>query len=503
MPSNENPTGGLVMDMANAPPPPPPPLPSGQETVVVPAAGNVQQTNPNPYIPQGVVPSVGTLPQSGGPNPWPKRLLLLVVFLFMVLGAVIGGKYVLGLLAGSKEVTLTYWGLWESENVLSGVIRDFEAKNPKIKIQYVKQLPREYRQRVQAAINRGDGPDIFRFHNTWVSMLKNELAIVPQDVMSAIEFKNKFYPVAANDLIGGNSIYGIPLMIEGLGLYFNEDLFAAAGVTPPTTWEEVLSVVPKVTVKSGTNITTSGIALGTAGNVEHFSDILATMMLQNGANLLDISSKEAEETMIFYRKFSDPNDPLYSWNETMDLSVSAFANGKVAMILAPSWRAFDIQAINPNMRFKVAPIPQLPGNTVSWASYWVEGVSSKSKSQKQAWEFLKYLTSREVATKLYSEEAKLRLFGEPYAQVELGTSIQDDPFVGAFIKQATTARSFPLASRTFDNGLNDKLIKYLEDAVNAVGLGTAPKAALTTAANGFRQVLSSYGLTSGVAAGTQ
>ena len=68
-----------------------------------------------------------------------------------------------------------------------------------------------------------------------------------------------------------------------------------------------------------------------------------------------------------------------------------------------------------------------------------------------------------------------------------------------YIKQATTAKSFPLASRTFDNGLNDKLSKYIEDAVNAVGQGTAPTAALQTAANGFAQVLGSYGLTTAAA----
>jgi len=53
-----------------------------------------------------------------------------------------------------------------------------------------------------------------------------------------------------------------------------------------------------------------------------------------------------------------------------------------------------------------------------------------------------------------------------------------------------------LASRTFDNGINDKLIKYLEDAVNSVLSGNSPQKALETAQSGFTQVLSSYGLSS-------
>ncbi|MEK7544191.1 MAG: extracellular solute-binding protein [Patescibacteria group bacterium] len=450
----------------------------------------------NPFIPQGIVPQSEDHASAGGGGPMKKRIFMVLVFMLLALGIVAGGRFVMGLLAGSQEVTITYWGLWENDATVRSVIADFEVKNPKIKVTYVKQSPRQYRERLSAAIARGEGPDIFRFHNTWVAMMAGDLSPVPKTIMTPAEFSAAFYPVATNDLVAGTAIYGIPLMMDGLGLYINEELFAKAGVNEPITWEDVLTIVPRLTVKTDANITTSAIALGTTGNVENWSDILGLMMLQNGANLVGLSGKEAEETILFYRKFADPVDPMYTWNETLDNSIYAFAIGKVAMILAPSWRAFDIKQISPELRFKIVPVPQLPGNTVSWASYWVEGVSSKSKLQPQAFTFLKYLTSSEVATRLYSEAAKTRLFGEIYARADLGSTIEADPFAGAYTKQGKTAKSFPLASRTFDNGLNDKLIKYLEDAVNSVAAGSAPTAALMTAANGFRQVLSQYGLTS-------
>ncbi len=468
---------------------------------VVPAAG----PGTNPFIPQ-VTPTEGQPPSdggvtvaAGGRGPWAKRFLMLAIFMVIIVGLLFGGRFVLGLTTGAKEVTLTYWGLWENDPTVQGVIAAFEATHPKIKVTYTKQSPRQYRERLQNAITRGEGPDVFRFHNTWVPMLRNELAAVPATVMTTAEFASTFYPTTTSDLVGGQSIYGMPVMIDGLGLYYNEDLFAAAGVSVPATWEELLAIVPKLTVRNENTILTSAIALGTTGNVENFSDIVATMMMQNGAKLSVPTGTQAEEALVFYRKFANPSDPVYTWNETLDNSVYAFASGKVAMILAPSWRVFDIKQINPQLRFRVAPIPQLPGNTVTWASYWVEGVSVKSKNQQQAWEFIKYITSKEATTKLYTEAAKTRLFGEPYARVELGSTLADDPYVGAYIKQATTAKSFPLASRTFDNGLNDKLTKYIEDAVNAVGQGTAPTAALQTAASGFQQVLGSYGLTTAAA----
>lgn len=481
---------------ANATPPPIAPSPI-EETLVIPPAGGSAS---NPFIPQAAPPQESA-PKSGG-TPIMKRILILLAILLVVIGIGVGAFFGFQRFSGSKEVTLTYWGLWENNATLQTMLTNFQTKNPSIKIQYMKQSPRQYRERLQAAIARGEGPDVFEFHNTWVPMLRNELSPAPATVMSAAEFSSTFYPVASADLVGGSSVYGMPMMIDGLGLYYNSDLLSTAGVNPPTTWPELLDIVPKLTVRTDTQIQKSAIALGTTGNVENFSDIIALMMMQNGAKLITPTGKEAEDTLTFYRKFANPSDPVYTWNETMDNSVYAFATGKVAMMIAPSWRVFDIKQINPSLNFKIVSVPQLPGNTINWASYWVEGVSTKSKSPAAAWDFVKYLTSKDTATTLYAEEAKARLFGQPYARVDLASTLTSDPYVGAYISGAPTAKSFPLASRTFDNGINDKLIKYLTDAVNSVGQGTAPTQALDTMSQGFAQVLGSYGLSVGGSAAT-
>lgn len=471
-----------------------------KETFVVPTGAVPEPSPAQPlHAPQGVIPQQ-TLPNTSSPPPPVHRgsflggvvkFLVFLLFLGILAGA---GYFGWKMFSSQGQVTLTYWGLWEPEEVIRPILADFEAKNPQIKVVYTKQSPRQYRQRLASAIERGEGPDIFRFHNTWVAMLRNELAPVPDTVLSLSEFTNTFYDVAKRDLVGGSTIYGLPLTIDGLGLFVNDDLLLKAGVTVPVTWEDMLSVVPKLTVRDGDAITTSAIALGTTGNVEHFSDILGVMFLQNGADIANPVGREAQEALLFYRKFSDPTDPVYTWNANLDNSLQAFASGRLAMMLAPSWRAFDIAQINPTVKFRIVPIPQLPGNTVTWASYWVEGVSTKSKHQKQAFTLLKYLVSNEALMKLYTESSKVRLFGEPYARKDLAGSLTSDQYVGAYISQAPNARSFPLASKTSDEGLNDQMIKYLEDAVNGLQEGAAPSAVLQTAAAGFRQVLTRYGL---------
>ncbi len=475
--------------------------PAAPDTIVVPptdaAAPAVPSPSaaPNPFIPNIQVPDSGDTKPASGAKPFVRIILILVVLLALgALGIFVWGKMSGGAAKKSQEVTINYWGLWENDAVTRQFIADFETTHPKIKVQYTQQSPKQYRERLQSAINRGEGPDVFRFHNTWIPMLRNQLALVPPTVMTASEFSTTFFPVSSNELVSGTSIFGLPLMIDGLGLYINDALFATAGVSEPATWTDVINLIPKLTVKNGTAIVTSAIALGTTNNVEHFSDILGLMFLQNGAPISNPVGKEAEGTLIFYRKFADTSDPLYTWSEGMDNSVSAFANGRVAMILAPSWRAHDIAQISPKLRFHIVPVPQLQGNAVAWSSYWVEGVSARSKNLDAAWTFVKYMTSKEGATKLYTEASKTRMFGEPYARVELANTVTDDPYVGAYVKQAVYARSFPLASRTYDNGLNDKLIQYATDAVNGMVNGGSPTQVLTTMSSGFRQVLSSYGM---------
>jgi multiple sugar transport system substrate-binding protein len=237
-------------------------------------------------------------------------------------------------------------------------------------------------------------------------------------------------------------------------------------------------------------IQTAGAALGITSNVDHWSDILGLMLLQNGADPANPTNNLAEDTLTFYTLFSR-SDRV--WDETLPSSTYYFASGRLAMYFGPSWRVFEIKALNPNLKFRVIPVPQLPGVNLTWASYWVEGVNKKSKYPTEAWEFLKFLSTPEVMQKLYQAQSKLRLFGEPYSRTDMADLLKKEPYVGVFIEQAPKAKSWYLCSRTSDNGINDKIIKYYEDAVNAVNEGASPKEALATVAQGVAQVLSQYG----------
>ena len=392
-----------------------------------------------------------------------------------------------------QTVTLKYWGLWEPENFIAQVIEDYQRENPHVTIQYLRQSPKSYRERLQSSLAKGEGPDIFRWHNTWLPMLKADLSPLPDSIMSANLFDTSFYPIVKKDVFTGGRYYGIPLEFDGLGLYVNQEIFKAnPDLKIPTTWDNLRQTAFKLAQKDAKGkLVRGGVALGAASNVDNFSDILGLMILQNGGNPGDVNQDSVISALKFYTLFVTQDR---SWSLDLPASTYAFATNKVAMILAPSWRAFEIKEINPALEFKIYPVPQLPGTNITWASYWIEGVSQKSSHSQEAWQFLAYLSSKPVMTKMYNLASQSRLFGEPYSRQDLAGSLQADPYVDAFLSQAMAAQSWPLASRTFDNGLNDKLIKYYQDAINSYLKNDPEKNIIETLSQGVTQVLSQYGV---------
>jgi ABC-type glycerol-3-phosphate transport system substrate-binding protein len=456
-----------------------------------PATVNIPQSQPPGF--SNVIPSE---PKRG------KSKLFLIIVILLILGGL--AAFVLKLLTPATsqktEGTVTWWGLWEDPVIIQPLIAEYESQHQGVKINYVKQSPQDYRERLTSALAKGGGPDIFAFHNTWVPMFKTNLDALPASVMNPADFAKTFYPIASSDLSMGSSIVGIPLEYDGLILYINEEIFEKAGKSPPTTWDDYRNMAKSLTVKDVQGvITQAGAAMGRTENVDHWPEILALLMIQNGVNLSNPTGKTAEDALTFFTIFSTADGV---WDAGQPTSTQAFAAGKLAMYIGPSWRAFDIIQQNPNLRFKAYPIPQLPKDNpnqadITYATYWAQGVSSSSENKALAWEFLKFMSTKETLTKFYSNASKYRNFGEPYPRVDMQELISNHPLAGAVVAQAPGAESWYLASRTFDGptGINSLMANYFEDAVNAMAKGTIPvDQILKTAAAGVSQVLAQYKL---------
>jgi multiple sugar transport system substrate-binding protein len=431
-----------------------------------------------------------------------KKLIKLGIGLFVILTIFLSIiTFILPRFMGSttKEVTLTYWGLWEDENIMRPIIEEFEKENPNIKVNYIKQDPEDYRERLIVRSENGNGPDIFRFHNTWYPMLRGLLTPLPQETIQKSEFESSFYPVAQEDLIKNGIIYGIPLETDTLALFVNTQIFEEASkeqgenIAVPTTWQEFIDAATKLTKRDDKGaIVIGGAGIGTFENVDHAPDIVSLLMAQNGVDMSNItnSTDKITDAIRFYTNFARVENNV--WDSTQDSSEIAFAQGKLAMYFGYSWDYFTIKALNPNIQMKIYPVPQLvTDDKVNIASYWAEGVSSRSRHPKEAQKFIKFLAKPQTQEKLFTEASKVRLFGEPYSNKNLADKLNgSEAFV--FVDQSNTAVSTPFVSGTEDNGLNEKLNTYLKDAVNAILSNSSEETAIATFLQGYSQVIGQY-----------
>ncbi len=325
-----------------------------------------------------------------------KRIIIIVLSLAIVLGFLFWrfGPSI-SLFNREKQqgpINLVYWGLWEEESLIRPLIEEYQKQNPNVKITYERKSSINYRTRIQAQIQEGSGPDVFRIHNSWLLMFlkDNFLFSAPADVFSLSEYQTSFYPVAIDSFVKNNSIYAAPIEVDGLALFYNEELLGNIGGQVPRNWQEFIDAANKMTVRDSAGIQTAGAAMGTASNVDHWSDILGLLLLQQpGVDLNNLTTDPVAEIFRFYTGFvTDPRKK--TWDVNLPNSTTMFAQGRLGFYFAPSWRAHELRIANPNLRFKVAAVPQLSGRTVGWASYWGEAVSAKSQNAKEAWKVVKY-----------------------------------------------------------------------------------------------------------------
>jgi len=473
----------VVPVIPSPPPPPPPPSPPPQAPLPPVPAGSKKK-----FIIIGAV------------------IMLMVIILFFVLRLVF--------FSGPKEeenAELTYWGLYEDQRVMQVLIDEFERENKNIKVTFVQQDPNQYRDRLMTRIRNGTGPDIFRYHNSWVPMLTGVLLPLSEDVVKPAEFKKAYYPVITTDLVYNGGIVGIPLSIDTLALYTNNQMFSSQRLRPPQNWEDFVRVAAALTtrVEEGEEkgkITTAGTAMGTYDNVTHAPDIVSLLFVQSGVNLRDIAALKEEEkvdqcetracvVLKYYTIFARGGGSIQKvWDGSLDSSMVAFANGRVGMYFGYSWDIFAIRAINPSLSFSIYPVPQLDSNNKkAIASYWVEGVSNQTKYPQAAMKFMKYLNTKETQEKFYTETAKLLKLGTPYSRVDLAAALKSEPLLYPFVMQAPYAVSTPFVADTRDNGLNASLNGYLKNAILEASGNTSAETAIETLDLGIKQTYKQYG----------
>lgn len=377
------------------------------------------------------------------------------------------------------SVTLNYWGLWEPPSVMQPIIDEFEAANPNIKIEYSQQTFSNYESRLFTRLQQATGdeepaPDIFRIHNTWTPKYYSYLAPMPADIMSVEEYQQKFYPTALDDFTAKNgNIYAIPWEIDGLMVFYNKQLLAEEGESePPEDWDSFFELARDLTKRDASGrILQAGIAIGTSRNIMHSAEILAYMLALEDIQVMDqtrtqisLNTPRVQRVFETYTNFAKGDNAL--WSSSLRSDLEMFFTEDLAMMIAPSWRAFDIIQAAPSVEFDTAPLPQLLANDedVYYATYWGDAVNRTSASPLAAWKFVAFLAQKEQQMKLYSNASQVRAFGEPYSLVELNSEMQGKPYVSAIAEMAPNMTAYPWGDETIVNStINTAITDIIEN----------------------------------------
>src|SRR3989338_6433148 len=213
--------------------------------------------------------------------------IILVTIIFLSRG--FGG-------GGEQKADIQFWGVFDDSNSFRQSISEYQLKNPQTRISYRQFSFEDYEKALINAFASGQGPDIFMVQNTWLPKYFDKISPLPQQISDRKEllltlksFREQFVDVAEKDLVTGGEIYGLPLYVDTLALYYNKDIFNSLGITrPPQTWGEFNEVVEKVAVvDANNNVSRAGAAIGTARNINRSTDILSLLMLPSGVPMID------------------------------------------------------------------------------------------------------------------------------------------------------------------------------------------------------------------------
>lgn len=391
----------------------------------------------------------------------------------------------------AEPITITYWRTVDGTAPFADIIKDYNKLHPNITIKLSNLPYADYDKQLAEAAKSGKLPDLYSIKEDWMPRYKDYHQPAPDTVYSAQEFKNTFVDVVSKRLVSGQLVNGLAYGVSTLGLFYNTDMLAKAGVsTPPKTWQQLMDFNHKLTMRNGNDIAQSGVALGNT-NVMDYTAITSVLMQQNGATMTNTPPTQATfnkpdstgyasaaKATGFYSSFAKPASTNYSWNDKLGSSLDAFKTGKLAMMIDYAYRAPDIDVANPGLNYKMSALPQVnAAKPVNGAEFWVEQASKTSKNPEVAWDFLRF-----AATRTQLNRYSIATY-RPAARKDLVAEQSQDKYLGSFAKQIST-------SKVWYKGNSYNVDGIFGDMIGAVLGGGDAQSAVDTAATRTTQEIS-------------
>jgi multiple sugar transport system substrate-binding protein len=290
-----------------------------------------------------------------------------VTALFTTLGALLGATLA-GLSSASAQELTVWTGYPEMVPFYEHVAESMKDTHPDLSVG-VEAVPlREHEKRVALGLSSGAAADLIELGvSTAARYLENGLVQeAPQNVADFVTNAENFDQFFVDSASYDGAVFGVPLFRGQSALYYNLDMFEAAGLTePPATMEEFDAYAEKLTRRDANgNPTVSGWSLRLSGGGQGIAEKFWINMFQYGGNVLEqtadgkwranFANEAGRKTLAQYLH------NLYTTKTVtieMPADAEAFERGQTAMFIRESWVIGDIAQKAPDLKYATANLP--------------------------------------------------------------------------------------------------------------------------------------------------
>ncbi|RDI96356.1 ABC transporter substrate-binding protein [Meiothermus sp. QL-1] len=296
----------------------------------------------------------------------------------------------LGMALAQRPVDIPFWHTAgpPGQEPLEEMIREFNARQREYRI--VPSFVGDYREgglKLLAALRSGGAPALFHAELSFLGRMAQDNVAVPLDEYLG-GIPNDFYPGFLETGRFRGRTYGLPIGLSVPVFFYNADQFAARGLNPPRTWEEVAQAAQRLTTRAAKGYTLS-------------SDIYSfnVVVMSRGGRIVDAQGRpdftnpKVVESLEFMQELVRRNIAQSRNIAEAQFSVADFLRTKTFMGVAPitMWPLIESRAPIP-FKLGVAAVPRVEGGKVPLSGGTLVVLRGASETQiRGAVAFWRYL----------------------------------------------------------------------------------------------------------------
>lgn len=326
----------------------------------------------------------------------------LLVFTFLLLAGAAAAQ------DAPVEITYMMWGSPEELAVWQTIVDEFQVANPNIKVTVDVSDWESYWNKLRTLFAGGTPPDVFAMdaplYPDWQS--RGVLLNLQPYIDVSPGLLDGLYPVTLEAYQREDGYYGLPRDFQTIVLFYNKDMFDAAGLAYPTdewTMDDLRAVAAKLTLDTDGN-----------GGVDQwgFSTDLYDMELFWSSAIWgyggDIINAERTQTLLgdenarnawhFIADMALGDKSMPDPNQVAEFGYDAFAAGVAAMTTIGHWVVPQYSQLG--FQWDVAAMPAGPEGRATSVNSAGFVVAKDSKNPDAAWELVRYAVGSAGQTRL-------------------------------------------------------------------------------------------------------